>query len=78
MLEKGIYDGKNRFALYMWTSTGSELPLSTPNYPLKTFQNRLQNCPMTPNAQNPRKHMLFSFRAKRLNSYYDTVVNARV
>ena len=37
MLEKGTYDGKNRFALYMWTSTGSELPLSTPNLPLKNL-----------------------------------------
>ena len=37
MLEKGTYDGKNRFALYMWTSTGSELNLSTANFPLKNL-----------------------------------------
>ena len=46
--------------------------------PLKTFQKHLQNCPITPNTKNSRKHMLFSFRAKRFNSYYDTAVNTNV
>ena len=45
--------------------------------PLKTFQNHLQNFPMT-KTQKILENMLFSFRAKRFNSYYDTAVNTKV
>ena len=65
--------------LHMWTSTGSELSLSPLNPPpIKNLPEPSAKFPNDKNAKNPRKHMLFSFRAKRFNSYYDTAVNTKV
>ena len=65
--------------LYMWTSTGSEFSLSPLNpSPIKNLPEPSAKFPNDKNAKNPRKHMLFSFRAKRFNSYYDTAVNTKV